>query len=324
VNNHFFNDSDDDSDIIPQAAQSRLNRRQRRPRRQQKPPAAIIETLCEVPDVLEGALEISYQPSRHEAEWLMSSITDFFEQGLIADVLSHIQGGKEASVYCCVAGPNVDADLIAVKIYRPRKHRSLSNDSLYREGRETLSEEGRTIKQTDHRVMRAIAKRTGFGEQVRHQSWLMYEFNALQKLYSAGACVPRPWAATHNAIAMEYIGTDTSPAPTLARIKLPAEEATVLLEEVLDTIDFMLQQGLIHGDLSPYNILYQDGKVTVIDFPQIVRVGVNSHSEALFARDVRRVCSYFSRQGAPCDAEAIIEELWTRYTITHEQLIEPL
>lgn len=266
----------------------------------------------------------TYTPARHEAGWLMKSLTQFFEEGLLSDVLFHIQGGKEASVYCCAAGPNVDAEWLAVKVYRPRQHRNLRNDGMYREGRETLSEEGRTIKQTNHRVMRAVARRSGFGERVRHQSWLMYEFNALKTLYEDGAAVPKPWSASHNAIVMDYIGDEHAAAPSLTRLQLPLTQAEDLFDQVIDTVDIMLQRGLIHGDLSAYNILLHEGRAVVIDFPQIVRIGVNRHSRDLFERDLRRVGDYFEGQGVQCDVEALIETLWERYTISHEQLIEPV
>jgi len=323
VNPNLFNDDD----VIDLNTQRRFQRRDRKRKKKgrsapQPPPPELLRSMRADADADERALSMSYQPALHEAEWLLQSLRSFYEEGLISDVLFQVQGGKEATVYCCRTGPACPSELLAAKVYRPRKHRNLSNDQMYREGRETLSEEGRTIKQTKHRIMRAVQKRTVFGEKVRHQSWLMYEYKALQELYADGAAVPRPWSANRNAILMDYVGTLDAPAPKLSRLSLPPEEATRLFGEVVDTIDIMLQRALIHGDLSAYNVLYEDGHAVVIDFPQIVRVGVNRHSRALFERDVQRVCDYFSRQGVETDAAALISQLWDRYVQTREGVPE--
>ena len=316
--NRHLEDSDDHGWSPRRNRDSRKKQRREQRRRKDAPPsAALLATLQETADN-EAVIDTTYTPSRYEAGWLLQSLQPFYEEGLITDILFHIQGGKEASVYCCAAAPDSAASHLAVKVYRPRRFRQLSNDQLYREGRETLSEEGRTIKQTNHRVMRAVKKRTDFGEKVRHVSWLMYEFNALKQLFDDGCAVPRPWSASHNAIVMDYIGTAQAPAAPLARLSLDPAEASALLDQALHSINLMLQRGLIHGDLSAYNILYQDGQLTLIDFPQIVRVGVNRHSEALFWRDVTRVCSYFRGQGVRCDPDAIAAEMWSRYVISRE------
>ncbi len=255
----------------------------------------------------------SYRPARHEASWLASSLGHFQEMGLISDVLFHIQGGKEASVYCC---QTPDGGLLAAKVYRPRKFRQLSNDKLYRLGRETLAEGGSTVKKTKHRVMRAITRRTAFGEQVRHTSWLLHEYTTLQRLAEAGASVPRPHAASDNAILMDYIGEPELAAPTLTRLILPVEEAAGILAVVLENIEVMLSLGIVHGDLSAYNILYDAGRVTLIDFPQVTTVGVNPFVRDIFWRDVTRVCEHFAALGVPCDADALATAIWDRHVVT--------
>jgi RIO kinase 1 len=260
----------------------------------------------------------TWQPSRHEASWLASSLSQFQEQGLISDVLTRIQGGKEATVYCCAAP---DGELLAAKVYRPRRFRQLSNDKLYRLGRETLAEGGSTVKKTKHRVMRAISRRTAFGEKVRHTSWLMHELTCLEQLHEAGAAVPRPRAASDNAILMDYIGTPEQAAPPLSRLALAMEEAAGLLAEVVENIDLMLSLGLVHGDLSAYNILYDRGRIRLIDFPQVTTVGVNPFVRELFWRDVARVCTHFTALGVDCDAEALAAEIWDRHVRTVEEEI---
>jgi RIO kinase 1 len=271
-----------------------------------------LEELAENPDT-ENALATTYQPSRFEAGWLLSSLRTFYEQSLLTDVLSHVKGGKEASVYCCQAGPLVGQELLAVKVYRPRQFRNLRNDALYREGRAILTADGRPVKKTDHRLMRAVGKKSEFGVQVQHTSWLMYEYTTLERLYRAGAAVPQPIAAGENAILMGYQGDAQRPAPTLSEVSLDRAEAECLFNEVLRNIELMLQQGFVHGDLSAYNILYWQGRVTLIDFPQVSSIEANKNARFILQRDITRVCDYFARQGAVCDPHAIMDTFWSRY-----------
>ena len=161
--------------------------------------------------------------------------------------------------------------------------------------------------------MRAVDKKTAFGVQVAHTSWLMYEFTTLQRLHKAGGAVPRPVAVGENAILMTYYGDRTLGAPTLIEVRLARDEATRLFHEVLRNIELMLRRGLIHGDLSAYNILYWDGKVVLIDFPQITNSFTNRHAREILQRDIERVCEYFGRQGVGSNATALLNELWTRH-----------
>lgn len=286
----------------------KLNHNPRKSERQ------IVEEIADVVG-LEGGFNITYQPSRHEEGWLLSSLQGFFDQALITDILAVVKGGKEASVYRCEAHPRLElADgLIAAKVYRPRMFRSLSNDAMYREGREILTSEGRAVKTTDHRLLRAVGKKTAFGAQVAHTSWLMYEYTTLQRLHKAGAAVPTPYAVNENAILMSYYGDETIPAPTLSEVHLDADEVAPLFNEVLRNIELMLQHGMIHGDLSAYNILYWDGQITLIDFPQVTNSDTNSNATFILRRDVERVCEYFIRQGLDCDPLAIARKLAERY-----------
>jgi RIO kinase 1 len=261
----------------------------------------------------DSSLQTTYKPSRFEEEWLLSSLGPFYGQGLISDILTNVKGGKEATVYCCQAGPEVGRNLLAAKVYRPRRFRNLRNDAMYREGRAVLTADGRPVKSTDHRIMRALGKKTEFGMQVQHTSWLMYEYTTLESLYRAGAAVPQPFAAGENAILMGYEGDVHTPAPTLSQISLDKEEAEVLLAEVVRNVELLLQQGFIHGDLSAYNILYWEGKITLIDFPQVTSLQGNQNAPFILQRDLARVFAYFARQGVPCDPEAVMAKLWRRY-----------
>ncbi|MEZ4727977.1 MAG: RIO1 family regulatory kinase/ATPase [Caldilineaceae bacterium] len=293
-------------------------RRDRKAQKHQpkKSTAAVLATLVDETVGLEGGFTITYQPARFEEGFLRDSVRPFFEQTLITDILAQIKGGKEASVYRCVAHPTVDTPLLAAKVYRPRQFRNLSNDAAYREGRQVLKDDGRPVKPNDHRIQRALNKKTTYGVQVAHTSWLMYEFTTLARLYAAGAAVPKPYATSENAILMAYIGDEQRAAPTLHESRLTAEEAPRLFAEVMRNIDLMLQQGWIHGDLSAYNILYWQGAITLIDFPQVVNVANNSAAYEILARDVVRVCQYFAGQGVQSQPEQIVDLLWSRYQRT--------
>src|SRR5262249_41243784 len=272
----------------------------------------IVAELAE-PTGLEAGFTTSYHPARYEAAWLLDSLQLFYDEQLITDVLAQVKGGKEASVYRCAAHPTTGEALLAAKVYRPRMFRNLRNDKMYRDGRALLTSDGRAVKKTDHRIMRAVGKKTAFGAQVQHTSWLMYEYTTIERLHRAGAAVPRPYAAAENAILMTYYGDKRRAAPTLNEVHLAKGEAAVLFEEVLRNIELLLQHGLIHGDLSAYNILYWQGKVVLIDFPQVSDISANSKSDFILRRDIDRVCDYFARQGVRCDSTAIAHDLWDRY-----------
>lgn len=258
-------------------------------------------------------IETTYKPSRFEASWLLSSLKSFYDQNFITDVLAHVKGGKEASVYCCQGQSAFGLNLVAAKVYRPRQFRNLRNDQMYREGRAVLTSEGRVAKNSDQRLMRALGKKTAFGVQVQHTSWLMYEYTTLDQLYRAGAAVPKPIAASENAILMGYVGEALRAAPTLSEVRLETEEAIPLFTEAMRNIEVMLQQKMIHGDLSAYNILYWEGKITLIDFPQVTNSGNNSNARFILQRDITRVCEYFALQGVLCNPAAEFERLWTLY-----------
>ena len=260
-----------------------------------------------------GSVTITYQPARYEEVWLRSSLRDFFTQQYITDVFAQVKGGKEASVYRCAAAPRMGTQWLAAKVYRPRMFRNLRNDAMYREGRAILTSTGSAAKKTDHRLMRAIGKKTEFGAQAAHTSWLMYEFVTLQRLFDAGASVPQPIAASENAILMGYRGDGSRAAPTLSEITLDAEEAPRLFDEVLRNIALLLNIGYIHGDLSAYNILYWEGEVTLIDFPQVTSAHENPNAAFILGRDITRVCEYFARYGVRCNPQQLTAELWRDY-----------
>lgn len=302
----------------------RKARRHRKPKAHHQPKKQQQQVVTEITEVPENAATFTttYQPARFEEGWLLDSLRPFYDRGLITDVLARVKGGKEANVYRCLAHPATGMEFAAAKVYRPRMFRNLRNDKMYREGREILGGDGKVIKKNDHRVMRAIGKKTAFGEQVAHTSWLMYEYNTLQTLYEIGAAVPKPLSSAENAILMGYCGDDRMAAPTLSEISLSHNEARRLFAETLRNIELMLYHAMIHGDLSAYNILYWEGEITLIDFPQVTNSRTNSHAQMILQRDITRVCEYFADQGVNSDPQGIARRMWKQHVELDEKFRE--
>jgi len=285
-----------------------------KPKRQPKTSRdQIVADLTDDTTDVDLGFDTTYRPSRYEQSWLLSSLYTFYDEGLITDVLAQVKGGKEASVYLCEANPTIGREFVAAKVYRPRMFRNLRNDAMYRQGREILVSGGKPAGRDAGYIERAIRNKSAFGLQAAHTSWLMYEFTALERLYVAGAAVPRPIASSDNAILMSYHGDEMLAAPTLNAVHLAPDEANALFMEVLRNIDLMLQQDLIHGDLSAYNILYWQGKLTIIDFPQVVNLHGNKKAGFILKRDIIRICEYFAQQGVSWDAGVLFDEFWHRY-----------
>lgn len=283
----------------------------------------IVSDMADA-DGIEGGFNPTYRPSKYEGPWLLAALQSFYDQALITDVLAQVKGGKEANVYRCAAHPSTARQFLAAKVYRPRMFRSLSNDKMYREGRQILTATGNAVKETDHRIMRAVGKKTAFGAQVSHTSWLMYEYKTLETLCQVGANVPQPVAVSDNAILMSYFGDEQMAAPTLSQVELERDEADSLYQKVVRNIELMLRHSMIHGDLSAYNILYWDGEITLIDFPQVTNSRSNPNAHFILRRDIERICEYFSRQGVKADANAILEELVQRYMPLESLRLEEL
>jgi len=268
------------------------------------------------------SFEFTYKASRHEAGWLLDSLGMFYEGKWISNVLRQIKGGKEANVYLCRSGVGVDRPYLAAKVYRPRMFRNLKNDSQYRVGRQDLDSSGNAI--FDDGALHAIEKRTNFGEKLRHQSWIAYEYRTLQALDEAGANVPKPYAMGNNAILMEYIGDPEVAAPTLHTLDLEPVEAERIFARVLWNIDLMLSNEMVHGDLSAYNILSWKGDINLIDFPQVVSSISNPDAWSIFVRDVTRICEYFALQGVESDPGQVAMDLWRSHGNKFRKDVHPL
>jgi len=299
----YLDDFDDDLHT------RRLARRTRKPqaRKEESEPG---ETLYDLVTVAGDGFNPSFNGSRHEREWILTYLGPFYKDQLITDVLRQVKGGKEATVYCCAAHPSTGVDLLAAKVYRPRMFRNLRNDAQYRQGRALLDDDGKQI--LDSRTLRAVQKGTSYGQQTTHASWLAHEFATMQLLHASGADVPKPLTRGDNAMLMEYLGDEEMPAPTLNHVTLSREEARPLFERLMRNVELMLSHDRVHGDLSAYNVLYWEGEITIIDFPQVIDAYRNPDAFTLFARDVERLCQYFARYGVATDPSALATQIWTR------------
>ena len=259
----------------------------------------------------EGLFNPTFTSSKHERNWILTYLGPFYDDKQITDVLARVKGGKEANVYCCPAHPGTGLELIAAKIYRPREFRQLRNDQRYRQGRAVLDDRGKVVR--DEGLLVAIRKKSNIGQNAVHTSWLEHEYQTMVTLHAAGADVPRPVSRANSTILMEYLGEAETPAPTLQAVQLERDEAQPLFERLMDNVGLMLKHQLIHGDLSAYNVLYWEGDIRIIDFPQVVHPSDNPDAYDIFARDVKRLCQYFARQGVRSDPAKIAQDLWAKH-----------
>jgi RIO kinase 1 len=226
-------------------------------------------------------------------------LDSFLDSGAITEVLEFVKGGKEATVFRCRAGNH----FVAAKVYRPRKYRNFRDDADYQDGRVI----------GDARARRAVKNRSAFGQRVHQGLWVSAEFETQQMLYAAGVNVPRPIACNDDAILMEWIGNDTGPAPQLKDVRLPAPLVRPTFQRVLRDIETLLSLNRIHGDLSPFNILWWTNQPMLIDFPQAVDPRMNRNAYSLLYRDIDNVCQHFARYGLDVNATKLTGELWSDF-----------
>jgi RIO kinase 1 len=134
-------------------------------------------------------------------------------------------------------------------------------------------------------------------------------------LWQAGADVPQPISHDRSTILMEYLGEVDRPAPTLHSVRLPPSEAQPIFDRLLRNVALMLDQGVVHGDLSAFNVLYWDGEVTIIDLPQVVEARTNAEAYPIFRRDLARLCQYFARYGLQADPTRLAATLWQDHNL---------
>ena len=218
--------------------------------------------------------------------------------GFVSEVLYRINDGKEATVWLC-RGPDPAATLYAAKMYRARKFRAFRNDAEYARERPTR----------DRRMAKAMRQRTRKGARESHIRWVSQEWEMLVRLHAAGIAVPEPLAHSDAGILMTFIGDADGPAPRLADTRLPAATAAAMWPQLCSDITKMLRCGVVHGDLSAYNLLLFRGQIVFIDLPQAIATSASDAYEH-FARDLRNLARWFERSGVATDCERLIDTLW--------------
>jgi RIO kinase 1 len=251
------------------------------------------------PKVVRSVYEIKPGGAEGErdAKFADPDLQRLFERGFLSEVLFELPSGKEAVVYV-VDGP---MGKLAAKSYTDERVRTFKADDVYREGR--------FISRTRRKKAMAEAKRTGLTpEQIL---WVEEEYRQLKDFDEAGIPVPTPVAREGGVILMGYIGDD-APAPRLSEAALSPEEAEAAFKQSVDHLVKMLELGRVHGDYSAFNLLWWQGKVYVIDLPQVVMLERNKHARGLLERDVRSLLKSFKSLGVEVDPLEILGEVKRR------------
>ena len=241
--------------------------------------------------VVKGARGPKPRPS-----WVITS------QAAIDTELGVLKTGKEADVFLierAVPGDPDQASLLAAKRYRDREHRNFHRDAGYLEGRAVR-------RSRDQRAMQA---RSRYGVQVLAGQWALAEFGALCQLWSLGVPVPYPVQVDGTEILMEFIGQGRVAAPRLAQVRAGRDELADYFAQVGDAMRALAANGQAHGDLSAYNLLVDEGRVVLIDLPQVVDVVSNPNGMEYLQRDCRNVCAWFTSHGHACHPEELFGEL---------------
>ena len=221
-------------------------------------------------------------------------------EGLIDEVIRQLMSGKEATVYMVRCGEEIRC----AKVYKDPKQRSFRKNASYQEGRKTKNS----------RQARAMEKGSRYGRQMQEEAWQSAEVDALYRLAAAGVCVPQPYICHEGVLLMDLVtDADGHPAPRLNDIELTTEQALEFHARLLNQVVRMLCAGIIHGDLSEYNILVSSDGPVIIDLPQAVDAAGNSNASVMLERDVANLASYFSQFAPELAASDYGKESWRLY-----------
>lgn len=227
--------------------------------------------------------------------------------------LGLLKSGKEADVYLIERRAPDRSCLLAEKRYRPADQRAFRNDIAYRSHRRfdgPVRDGTRKRKPSKTRKLQlAIDKKTAYGRKALAGMWVSAEFEMLRRLYQAGASVPYPIAGLGEGILMEYIGDTDGAAPRLAQARVDRSALRDLFDQVRENLLTFARAGVVHADLSPYNVLVWHDRIIVIDLPQAVPYLDNVEATDFLHRDCVNICSWFIRKGLQIDPEDVFVEV---------------
>jgi RIO kinase 1 len=223
-------------------------------------------------------------------------------QGAIDTDLGILKTGKEADVFLVERADPADPDggvIMAAKRYRSSEHRTFHRAAGYTEGRSTKRS----------RDQRALKRKSTWGKVVASGEWASSEWDALKRFHAIGVPVPYPVQIDGTEILMEWITVDGETAPRLAQTRPDPELLASYFDQLRDAMALMVQNGVVHGDLSAYNILAAGERLVIIDLPQIIDLAGNLAGMDYLMRDCTNICAWFRARGLPADEHELFGEL---------------
>ena len=230
------------------------------------------------------------------------TIQPLINDGLVDEVIRQLMSGKEATVYVVRCGD----DVRCAKVYKDADKRSFKQAVQYREGR----------KVRNSRRSRAMEKGSSFGRNEQEKVWQNTEVDALYRLAAAGVRVPEPYGCFDGVLLMELV-TDAEgfAAPRLDDVLLSKEQALIDHDKMIHYIKLMLCAGLIHGDLSEFNVLVDEKGPVIIDLPQVVDASANNNAKWMFERDVNNMSRYYGQFAPELLVSKYAKEMWAHYEL---------
>ena len=233
------------------------------------------------------------------------------EDGLIDDVIRQLMSGKEAMVFVVMCGDEVRC----AKVYKEANKRSFRQSVDYTEGRKTKNS----------RQARAMQKGSKYGRESQEAAWQNAEVDALYRLADAGVRVPTPYNFYEGVLLMELItGADGNAAPRLNDVQLTETTALDYHAFLISQVVRMLCAGIVHGDLSEFNILVGSDGPVIIDLPQAVDAAGNNHAKAMLERDVNNLANYFGQFAPQLLKTQFAKEIWALYERGNLKIDTPL